>query len=275
MATLLARPRTADPLFRAIEEVHEARKQRYGVIMDAGTGGHSLKWLATLPAVDRIVAVSADLSSGEGKGAHNMRSKLGDNDVLVQGSWCTGHPPVQVKCDTILCDYLLGSMDGFTPYEQDRLVDDLLPFLQPDGLIHFVGLQPIYTLLTPTAYRALTDAQRVVVDVARLRDACILLAAHRPYREYPVAWLERHLNASGLDLVAPPRKYSVLWKHATVKTQLNVARRKLPYFNDAALATATEARIDALDTAAATLLGTAGVSYGFDYVVSAARRGDR
>ena len=51
---VLAIPKTQDPLFRRIEEVHAAAGKQYGKILDAGTGGHSLKWLATLPggAVD-------------------------------------------------------------------------------------------------------------------------------------------------------------------------------------------------------------------------------
>jgi len=67
---VLAVPPTRDPLFRRIEEVHAQHAKPYGRILDAGTGGHSLKWLATLPkgAVETITAVTADLSAGEGEG---------------------------------------------------------------------------------------------------------------------------------------------------------------------------------------------------------------
>ena len=47
--SMLASPKTQDPLFRRIEDVHEDLRKPYGRILDAGTGGHSLKWLATLP----------------------------------------------------------------------------------------------------------------------------------------------------------------------------------------------------------------------------------
>ena len=59
--SMLASPKTQDPLFRRIEDVHEDLRKPYGRILDAGTGGHSLKWLATLPtdAVDCITAVTA------------------------------------------------------------------------------------------------------------------------------------------------------------------------------------------------------------------------
>lgn len=268
---------TKDPLFRAIEKIHEKEDKRFGVVLDAGTGGHSLRWLSNLPEIDRIVAVSADLSSGEGKGAAGETLNADRGDVLVQGSWCVdGRRPKDVEpCDTILADYLIGSMDGFTPFAQDRLLEDILPLLKPDGFIHLVGLQPIYTLLSASAYSRLTDAQKVVVDTARVRDACILLARHRPYREFPLDWIERQLTKNGLELIAPPQTYGVVWKHATIKRQLDVARRKLPLFESEDVANAMRAQIDAIENRAKTLLpndATANkVVYSFDYVVSARR----
>ena len=58
---ILASPRTVDPLFRRIEEVHDEAAQPFGHILDAGTGGHSLKWLGTLPkdAVSSVTAVAS------------------------------------------------------------------------------------------------------------------------------------------------------------------------------------------------------------------------
>lgn len=279
-ASMLAWPATKDPLFRSIEEVHHDQQKRYGVLLDAGTGGHSLRWLRGLPSstVDRIVAVSADLASGEGRGAREARSKLNASrgDRLVEGSWCVpGRQPVGIEkgtCDTIVADYLIGSMDGFTPYEQDRLLEELLPLLKADGWIHFVGLQPIYALLSASAYSRLSDAQKLVVDVARLRDSCILLAKHRPYREYPLEWIRRQIDRAGLELVSPPRTFGVVWKHATVQRQLDVARRKLEQFGNKALATAMQHQIDDLDARALQVLGDKGTVYSFDYVVSVTRK---
>ena len=282
----LVSPATKDPLFRAIEETHSRLKKKYGVILDAGTGGHSLKWLATLPSVDKIVAVSADLSAGEGKGAKDLRSRLDTKrgDALLQGSWCADQEVVpNESCDTILCDYLIGSMDGFTPYKQDQLFDELKTKLKPGGLIHVVGLAPVYTLLSTHGYHELDPPQKLVVDVARTRDACILLAGHRTYREYPLTWIDRQLKRSGFEPVngitpssssssdqIPAKKFGVLWKHATLKTQLDVARRKLDFFHDNALASAMRAKIDALDQKAKSLIDdSTGVVFGYDYVLSA------
>ena len=34
----------------------------------------------------------------------------------------------------------------------------------------------------------------LVSEVRRARDASILLAGHRPYREFPIEWMTRHLE---------------------------------------------------------------------------------
>ena len=136
----------------------------------------------------------------------------------------------------------------------------------PDALVHVVGLNPVYATTAPPPTDA---AQQIVVDTARLRDACILLAAHRPYREFPATWIIRQLERSGFEVITPWKSYGVIWKHATIKRQLDVARRKLPHFADQSVAAAMRGQIDALDASAKKLLGATGVTYGADYVISA------
>ena len=72
----------------------------------------------------------------------------------------------------------------------------LRPLCAEDALVHVVGLNPVYATTAPPPTDA---AQQIVVDTARLRDACILLAAHRPYREFPPSWVIRHLERSGFE----------------------------------------------------------------------------
>mmetsp|Transcript_9500 Transcript_9500/g.29584 ORF Transcript_9500/g.29584 Transcript_9500/m.29584 type:complete len:303 (+) Transcript_9500:192-1100(+) len=277
---MLASPATTDPLFRRIEEVHQEQNKPYGRILDSGTGGHSLKWLATLPkgAVASVTAVTADASAGEGKGAADLVSVLdaARGDRLVEGRWCVagGNPKVSGNSfDTVLCDYLVGSMDGFTPFEQDRVFGELKSYCAPGALVHVVGLSPVYALMGGDAYAKLSEGEKLVVDTARLRDACILLAAHRPYREYPPAWIIRSLRNHGFEVLDPWKSYGVVWKHATVKRQLDVARRKLPYFTDEGVAKAMSAQIDEMDARARDTLGTTGVTFGSDYVISARLEG--
>lgn len=40
-----------------------------------------------------------------------------------------------------------------------------------------------------------------MVSIGRLRDACLLLAGERPYREYPADWVIYHLQQMGFEIV--------------------------------------------------------------------------
>jgi hypothetical protein len=70
-----------------------------------------------------------------------------------------------------------------------------------------------------------------IYQVARLRDACILLASHRPYREFPIEWVERQLKKSGYTVVCSKRM-PILHSESSIRRQLDVAARKLPHFVD-------------------------------------------
>lgn len=47
------------------------------------------------------------------------------------------------KYDTILADYLVGAIDGFSPYFQDQIFERITLHLNPGGRLYVVGLQPI------------------------------------------------------------------------------------------------------------------------------------
>jgi hypothetical protein len=81
----------------------------------------------------------------------------------------TGYLLPSSKYDTILADYLIGAMDGFSPYYQDLMLPRLVSHLNPGGKIYIVGLQPL-----PDEVEGVGN---VVCKVRRVRDACILLAS--------------------------------------------------------------------------------------------------
>jgi hypothetical protein len=118
-------------------------------------------------------------------------------DKLLVGNWMNeafnqslGH------YDTILADYLIGAVDGFSPYEQDtiikrynliflflfRLIEFNIFFcfhrlsehLSPEGRLYFIGMNPIPDESYPPT--------NIISEIRRARDACILLAGHKPYR---------------------------------------------------------------------------------------------
>jgi len=91
---------------------------------------------------------------------------------IVIGNWddSTGSPSLceNEMYDTILSDYLVGAIDGFSPYFQDLIFPRLSQHLKPGGRLYVVGLNPIPD-------NAEGDAN-IICKVTKLRDACILLA---------------------------------------------------------------------------------------------------
>mmetsp|Transcript_29228 Transcript_29228/g.86554 ORF Transcript_29228/g.86554 Transcript_29228/m.86554 type:complete len:317 (-) Transcript_29228:214-1164(-) len=280
-----------DALFGCVERNHLiSGRTTFGEFLDAGTGSHSLRWIASLLhnertgaegegedkplSVSRFAAVTADenmrkkvLAEAEELGIEDMGEILignwaaeveGDGEVGEKTELCHGQ-----QYDTILADYLVGAIDGFAPYFQDQVFSRLARHLRPGGRMYVVGLNPIPD-------KAPGDAD-LFCRVTRLRDACIKLAGHRCYREYPPAWIERHLRLAGLEVVETSR-FPIMYSHATILRQLNVARSKLPLFPSKGLATEMGKQIDELEKesrAATDRSSTGRIKLGFDYVVTA------
>ena len=110
-----------DALFTCIERMHGSHA--WGRFLDAGTGLHSLKWIQTLPTIS-WTAITAD--NGMRSSIMNDKSVAGTirlEDKLVVGNWMDDSFRSSLgKYDTILADYLIGAVDGFSPYEQDVIV---------------------------------------------------------------------------------------------------------------------------------------------------------
>ena len=52
------------------------------------------------------------------------------------------------------------------------------------------------------------------------------MAGHRPYREFPVEWMQRHLKAVGL-VVTGSKSYTILHNETSILRQVRVAESKL------------------------------------------------
>jgi len=164
--------------------------------------------------------------------------------------------------DTILADYLVGAIDGFSPYYQDQIFPRLTKHLKPGGRMYVVGLNPIPDKVEGDA--------NLFCRVTKLRDACILLASHRCYREYPPDWIERHMKAAGLTII-DRTEFPIMYTHATIVRQLNVARSKLKLFESQDVAKAMGKQIDDLEKESLVVMGKAKngkMQLGFDYVVT-------
>ena len=262
-----------DSLFGCIEELQGEKP--FGRVLDSGTGLHSLRWIATLADTKGMTSFTAITADEKMRRSVQLEadalelSHLGD---VIIGNWF-GTEPLDEKFlfneeeryDTILADYLIGAMDGFSPYEQDQMIPKLSKLLKPGGRLYIVGLQPLPDTAPGDA--------NIICKIRQVRDACILLAGHRCYREYPVKWVERQIKSNvdleGLQLIRTTT-FPILYRHATIVSQINVARSKLPFFPSKELANSMTEVLDDLEQQSLRATQDGGrIRLGFDYVVSA------
>lgn len=160
-------------MFGCIERIQGGKP--WGRFLDAGTGVHSLKWIQSLET-SQWTAITADQNMKNQIMKEEAVSKaIREQDQLVVGNWMDDAFIADLgQFDTILADYLIGAVDGFSPYEQDTIINRLKKHLLPNGRMYFVGMSPIPDEIHPPA--------SIISEIRRARDACILLAGHRPYR---------------------------------------------------------------------------------------------
>ena len=330
-----------DVLFGHIEEKQGSKP--FGSFLDAGTGLHSLRWMATLGDISssssdddeknennkdnsnsnsnnkgltEFIAVTADETMRK-----NVQREVDQLDInhlgkVVIGNW---FPPDNNESqslrkidtdietgklklyDTILADYLIGAMDGFSPYTQDQMINKLASRLKPGGRLYIVGLEPI-----PDSYNSNSKnsngsknnqpppPQNIICDVRKIRDACILLSGDRCYREYPLQWIVRQItdkqttnnsdpnsNNNGnnnkqqqqqkpLLKLVETQKFPILYRHSTIVKQINVARNKISKFSSKALAKEMSIELDRLEKksydATEAISKDKRIQLGFDYV---------
>ena len=208
------------------------------------------------PTMQRKVEKEArklQIPYGKGGGTHNHNSK---NEFLI-GNWFpskdmdTGDTDDNTIADlsayfiqkgetfdTILVDYLIGAMDAFSPYTQDMLLPMLAQLLTPStGRLYLIGMEPVPDVLP-------SDASNLFCKVTRVRDAMIKLGTlqgdaddtpthhlqHRPYREYPLSWIQRQLASRDTSLrEIASKKWYLQYVHHNIMNQLNVARYNLQF----------------------------------------------
>ena len=255
-----------DALFGFIEQQQGERP--FGNVLDAGTGMHSLRWIATLgdKGITKFSAITADKSMQ--KNVQNEADALEVSHLgnILIGNWF-GNSPLQLneQYDTILADYLIGAMDGFSPFQQDSMIPKLTKYLKPGGRLYIVGLQPI----PDTA----PDEANIICKVRQVRDACILLAGHRCYREYPVDWIERQIQSNPQLELLTTSTFPILYKHQTILNQINVGRSKFPYFSTPELADSMRKVLNDLEQQSLEATQRVGrIKLGFDYIVIAERK---
>lgn len=245
---------TQDALFQHIERHQAARP--WGRILDAGTGVHSLKWLLTLPS-DGVVGVTAD---------EDMRKRvaadvpLRPQDALVIGNWTDDALLRGQQFHTVLADYLVGALDGFAPYFQDVLFDRLRPAVQQT--LYVVGWEPLL--------KGDDEGAAYLAELYRFRDACMLMADVRPYREYPADWAVRMLRKSGF-FVEDVRQFPIIHGEASIERQVRNATNQLCRIKNPTLVKELENHAAGLRARGLALIRQGPIHAGSDYVVCARR----
>lgn len=250
-------PASDGALFGFIRSLQGSRP--WGQLLDAGTGQASLRWVASLDT-ERWTAVTGSARMAEQLAP--LRAQCArPQDRLVLGNWSDSALLAGERFDTVLADYLLGAIEGFAPYWQDRLFERLRPLCH--GRFYLVGLEPY------VPYRADSAAGRIVGEIGRVRDACLLLSRERPYREYPVDWVLRRMQEAGFR-VDEVRRFPIRYGRRFIDSQIDMCLQRLPQWTDRALAQAMAAHLEGLRRRACALSdGEGGLRYGADYVVSA------
>eukprot|EP00527_Entomoneis_sp_CCMP2396_P002195 CAMPEP_0198145876 /NCGR_PEP_ID=MMETSP1443-20131203/25876_1 /TAXON_ID=186043 /ORGANISM="Entomoneis sp., Strain CCMP2396" /LENGTH=297 /DNA_ID=CAMNT_0043809631 /DNA_START=26 /DNA_END=919 /DNA_ORIENTATION=+ len=267
-----------DALFGSIER--QQGDKPFGTVLDAGTGIHSLRWLATLKThkdMEKCVAVTADETMQTNCQREVESLGVDDHVDVIIGNWFDAENPLDFggddnddnndppqRFDVILADYLIGAMDGFSPYAQDQMIPKLARLLKPGGRLYIVGLQPLPDSVPDDPHASL------ICKVRQVRDACILLSGHRCYREYPVDWIQSHVSeCKSLDLLHTSQ-FPIMYKQATIVKQINVARAKFPHFPSEELAASMADVLDDLEDRTFKATREMGrIQLGFDYVVTA------
>ncbi|GLE51076.1 hypothetical protein ATCCBAA256_06650 [Mycobacterium montefiorense] len=245
-------------LFRYAETLHGDRP--WGSLLDAGTGVKSLEWILTLPT-ERWTAVTAAHSMA-GKTRDALGSQMRPQDRLLVGTWVDESLLTGETFDTVLVDYLVGAIEGFAPYWQGRVFERLRPLVAEGGRLYIIGLEP-YVQFQPT-----TESGRVICEIGRVRDACLLLAGERPYREFPLDWMQRRLGLAGFR-VLEARRFPIRYRARYVNGQLNMCLARLERFPSKDLGIAMRDYLEELRARALELeLRENGLSHGNDYVIA-------
>ncbi len=231
----------------------------WGSVLDAGTGDSSLSWIANLPTT-RWSAITGAQSMADGLHAR-FDARMRPQDAIVVGNWREPELLAGEVFDNVLADYLLGAIEGFAPYTQDQLFTRLRPLI--GRRLYFIGLEP-YVHRYPS-----DPAGKLVVEIGRLRDACLLLAGERPYREYPSEWVLRHMEAAGLRVVAA-QQFPIRYRERFVNGQLDMCVQRIGRLADRGLAAALSVHVESLRARALTLCAQEnGLRVGADYVIVA------
>ena len=245
-------------LLRYIQELHGDRP--WGTFLDAGTGVQSIRWVAEL-GTDRWTAISASPGHAE-RVREAIEEAQRPDDQIILGNWVDPDLLKGESYDTVMADYLLGAIEGFAPYFQPYLFKRLRPLTRKR--LYIKGLEPYVPTMRPE-----DKAGRLLWEIGRFRDACVLLGNDIPYREYPAGWVIDNLQMNGFA-VLEVKHFDIRYKKLFVNAQIDVCAPILEKLTDRDLAKALKARGEALRAEALEIIEAKGaLCTGCNYVIAA------
>jgi hypothetical protein len=258
-------PKFVDPVFDTIEDQQGSRP--YGDILDAGTGMFSLQWLTSLLQQDKIksfTAVTAEPAMRDRVQKEAERLGVAEGNSIVIGNWFGNIELPKKQYDTILAEYLIGAIDGFAPFKQQEMIPKLVALLKPGGRLYLVGWEPMPDKADGPA--------GVVCKVQRIKDACIMIAGQRPYREYPVEWVLQQVDRlPNAKLAAKTQQFPIRYQHQKIVSLINAGRKTLEHFPSQVLAASMADVLNDLERQskdATDWCPTGTIEQGFDYLVT-------
>lgn len=232
--------------FRYIEQLQGERP--WGAVLDAGTGASSMRWIQSLTTQRWTAVTGSQVHAGRVR--QMLKTPLRAKDRLIVGNWADPQFCKGEAYDTVLADYLLGALEGFSPYFQPYLFKRLYPLTRKT--LYVKGLEPYVPSPKPH-----TKAGQVLWEIGRFRDACVLMAGGLPYREYPLAWVADHLQSAGF-VVQNTKHFKIGYKEQFVNAQIDIATNGLKAMADRDLAHSLGRRGEALRTQALDLIKAEG-----------------
>ncbi|WP_216352894.1 hypothetical protein [Sphingomonas sp. LM7] len=182
-------------------------------------------------------------------------------DRIVVANWADPALLHGERFDTVLADYLIGAVEGFAPYFQGEMFARLRALT--GRRFYLVGLEPYVT------HEPDSEAGRLAWEIGRYRDACLLLAGERPYREYPMDWVVVRMAQAGFRILDAQR-FPIRYKARFVNSQIDMCAQRLAKLEDRSLAAALAAQGEAIRARAlAYETREGGIRHGFDYVIAA------
>ncbi|MEO0818084.1 MAG: class I SAM-dependent methyltransferase [Pseudomonadota bacterium] len=245
-------------LFRYIESVQGERA--WGRFLDAGTGLKSIQWVLDLQTEQWTAVTGAPGDAARVRSEVKARQR--PRDRIETGNWASADLLKGEVFDTVLADYLLGAVEGVSPYFQPYLFARLRPLTR--GVLYTIAVEPY----VPTS-RPQSNSERIVWEIGRYRDACLLLTGGFPYREYPMQWVVDHIKRAGFS-VQRTKRFPIRYKTRFVNTQIDLCVPLLKTLNDSSLARALLERGQALKAEALAAIEVDGaLRAGHDYVIVA------